>query len=96
VLSELLARAELPFTRRRENKVSQVDLRPFLLRLTPSREGQDIRLTMSMDNGRTAKPHEVLELLYGEGSESVLVTRLEQLVVRAGKTLSPLLVTGRV
>ena len=73
----------------------QIDLRPFLLGLSPAPEGQDIRLTFSMDNGRTARPHEVLSLLYGEGSESVPVTRLEQLVVRGGKSLSPLLVAGR-
>jgi hypothetical protein len=95
VLSGFLEREALPYTRRRENKVRQVDLRPFLLELSPAREGQDIRLTFSMDNGRTARPHEVLSLLYGEGSESVLVTRLEQLVARGGKTLSPLLVAGR-
>lgn len=95
VLSRFLEREKLPYTRRREHKVRQMDLRPFLLGLTPAAEGQDIRLMFSMDNGRTARPHEVLSLLYGEGSESVLVTRLEQMVVRGGKTLSPLLVAGR-
>ena len=48
-----------------------------------------------MDNGRTAKPHEVLSLLYGEGSDSILVTRVEQFVARDDKALSPLLVASR-
>ncbi len=94
ILERLLAAGSLPFDRVREGRSKTVDLRPFILDLTLERGGE-LRLHLSIDNGRTAKPHEILALLYGEGSDEILVTRLEQLVARGDKALSPLLVAGR-
>jgi hypothetical protein len=94
LLARLLERDAIPHERVRETKTKTVDLRPFLLDLELD-PGGDLRLHLGMDNGRTAKPHEILSILYGEGSEEILVTRLEQLVARGDKNLSPLLVAGR-
>jgi radical SAM-linked protein len=95
ILSRLLEQVTLTVTRRREKRSKEVDLRPFVLDLSLAGDGREVRLDLSMDNGRTAKPHELLDLLYGEGSDSILVTRLEQFVARDGKALSPLLVASR-
>ena len=95
ILGRLLQKATLPVTRRREKRVKEVDLRPFVLDLSLPEDDHEVQLAFSMDNGRTAKPHEILSLLYGEGSDSILVTRVEQFVARDGKTLSPLLVASR-
>jgi radical SAM family uncharacterized protein/radical SAM-linked protein len=93
-LSRLLERETIPVIRTRENKSKTVDLRPFLVDLS-LRSGMDLRLDLGIDNGRSAKPHEVLSALYGEGVDAIAVTRLEQLVMRGERALSPLLVAGR-
>lgn len=90
----LLRRSSIPFVRARQGKSKTVDLRPFLRDL--SLVGEDgLHIAMEMDNGRTAKPQEVLTVLYGPGSADIPVTRLEQLVVRRVRVLSPLMVGRR-
>ncbi len=71
-----------------------MDLRPFL-RGVALDDGEEIQLDLEMDNGRSAKPHEILEVLYGEGSDAIPVVRQEQLVMRGAKALSPLLAARR-
>jgi len=93
-LDRLLERPSIPYTRVREHKTKTVDLRPFLRGLSLG-TGSELHLDLEMDNGRSAKPHEILEVLYGEGSRAVPVTRQEQLVMRGTKALSPLLAAGR-
>ncbi len=97
VLDRLLAHEALPVTRQRQRKVKQVDLRPFIrnLRVEDGGDGHTICLDLSMDNGRTAKPWEILELLYDLPGTEVPVTREEQFVARGEKVLSPLLVVSR-
>jgi radical SAM-linked protein len=94
VLRRLLERKEIPYTRVRERKTKTVDLRCFLRDLSLG-DGAELRLDLEMDNGRSAKPHELLEVLYGDGSDAVPVVRREQLVMRGTKALSPLLAAGR-
>jgi radical SAM-linked protein len=91
-VADLMARTAIPYRRRRETGHKDVDLRPFLISVSAGEA--DISLELSMDNGRTARPHEVLDVLYGEGSREVPVTRLDQFVVRDGRVLSPLLAAG--
>jgi radical SAM family uncharacterized protein/radical SAM-linked protein len=93
-LDRFLERPSIPYTRVRERKTKTVDLRPFLRGLSLG-TGSELHLDLEMDNGRSAKPHEILEVLYGEGSHAVPVTRQEQLVMRGTKALSPLLAAGR-
>ena len=87
----LLGESSIPYARKRETKIQQIDLRPFLADLTVDGEAE-LRMEFHMDNGRTAKPHEVLDVLYGEGSRDIQVTRQAMLVVRGDRKLSPLLV----
>ncbi|MFQ5767614.1 MAG: TIGR03960 family B12-binding radical SAM protein [Acidobacteriota bacterium] len=90
ILERFLARESIPYRRRRPGKISEIDLRRFLLDLS-SNGGGRIRIDCLMENGRTAKPHEILDLLYGEGSEAIQVTRLDQMVMQGDKAFSPLL-----
>ena len=92
-LSRFLERKSLPYLRRREKKSDSVDLRPFVADVSLGEHGE-LRMEFHMDNGRTAKPGEILTLLHGARSEEILVTRRSQLVVRDGKRLSPLLACG--
>ena len=91
LLAAFLQRSTVPWPRAREGRVQEVDLRPYINGLR--RETRGLRLELGLDNGRTARPLEVLGALYGspEAAETFPVLRLEQYVVKNGRALSPLL-----
>ncbi|MFQ5720591.1 MAG: TIGR03960 family B12-binding radical SAM protein [Acidobacteriota bacterium] len=89
-VEDLLAARSIPYLRVREQKRKTVDLRPFVADIEVN-GGADLRLEFHMNNGQTAKPHEVLDVLCGEGSADIPVTREALLVVQNERRFSPLL-----
>ncbi len=71
-----MQQSSLPWTRRREKKVSQIDLRPLILSLNPSvgESTSRLRMLLRADLTGAARPDEVLALL-GAGDERPRINR---------------------
>jgi radical SAM-linked protein len=61
----LLSLGEIPYTRHREKKTQQIDLRALILNLAvgEAQTGTQVKMTLRTGSGGGARPQEVLELL---------------------------------
>ncbi|MHB9028796.1 MAG: TIGR03960 family B12-binding radical SAM protein [Candidatus Latescibacterota bacterium] len=88
-IKTILERESIPVERMSKSGPKEVDIRPGIIEITVSPEGDEFVMLLSQETGKSARPSEVINLILDTG-EPFEVTRTEQYAEQQGKRMSPL------
>ncbi|MDP2982900.1 MAG: TIGR03960 family B12-binding radical SAM protein [Candidatus Latescibacter sp.] len=88
-IGHLLECDHILIKRATKNGIKEVDVRPGIIDIVIAGDGGGFTMILSMESGKSAKPSEILELIFC-GGQPLMVTRTEQYAEVQGKRVSPL------
>jgi radical SAM-linked protein len=88
-IEDLIARDSIYVERRTKKGEKEVNIRPAIVKISVSDNCEGFTMLLGLEAEKTAKPMEVLQLLFGEAVPGD-VTRTEQYAVLNGEMVSPL------